>query len=203
MSQFLHRSRTVSATVVPRTAVFALCLFANCGLADIVINELMYHPYEPYPYPYYTNNTEYVEILNTGATNVDLTDYRFDNGVDFDFPDGKIVGPNQYLLICENLHQFTNAYPAVTNLVGQFSGNLNNGGERVTLSRLENGEWVTVDTIKYIDGGPADGLNRSLELVNPGFAHLRDEYYGTWMSSLTVSGTPGIANSRYDAEPRR
>jgi len=187
--------------VVPRTAVFALCLFANCGLADIVINELMYHPYEPYPYPYYTNNTEYVEILNTGATNVDLTDYRFDNGVDFDFPDGKIVGPNQYLLICENLHQFTNAYPAVTNLVGQFSGNLNNGGERVTLSRLENGEWVTVDTIKYIDGGPADGLNRSLELVNPGFAHLRDEYYGTWMSSLTVSGTPGIANSRYDAEP--
>ncbi|MCE9613687.1 MAG: lamin tail domain-containing protein [Lentisphaerae bacterium] len=190
------------------------CCVAVCGLlvglltlppttsaADpqLVINELMYHHYESWPtnQPYAnTNHTEFIELFNAGASSLVLTNYQFDTGIAYTFTGGTLA-PNNYLVICEDLTAFTNAYPSVTNVVGPYSGSLARGGERVTLSRRDNGSWVTEDTLQYIDDDDSDGTGYSLELINPGFARLRNQYYGDWVASSTVSGTPGRVNSRY------
>ena len=49
------------------------------GSGEVVINEVMFHPFESWPatQPYKnTNRTEYVEIHNAGTTAVELVDYR-------------------------------------------------------------------------------------------------------------------------------
>ncbi len=187
-----HKSYLLQALAV----LFAV--FAPLSHAQVIINELMYAPYEPFGT---TNNTEYVELFNAGATPAELHDYRLDNGVDYSFDPGTILPPGNYIVVCEDLAAFTAAYPGVTNVVGNYGGALNNGGERVTLSRYVEREWTTVDTIKYIDGGPSDGGGTSLELVHPGFGRLRDHFYGAWMAATTASGTPGVVNSIHDPNP--
>ena len=60
----------------------------------VVINELMYHPYDGWntnaagTWVIVTNETEYIELYNSGTNAVDLLTYRFDNGVSYDFPVG-------------------------------------------------------------------------------------------------------------------
>ncbi|MCE9613688.1 MAG: lamin tail domain-containing protein [Lentisphaerae bacterium] len=184
----------------------SLCLLSIRVLAadpQLVINELNYNPFEAWPsyQPYPTTNlTEFVELYNAGTATVALADYRFDNGITFAFTNGTL-SPGHYAVLCENLPAFASAYPAVTNVVGQYNGSLNNGGERVTLSHLDNGVWLTEDTIAYLDDEDSDGTARSLELVNPALARLDDQFYGDWLASSTVSGTPGRVNSRYTASP--
>jgi len=162
--------------------------------SDVVINELMYHPYAPFGS---TNRAEYLEILNSGTEAVSMADYRFDNGVRFTFPSNYVLGAGAYGILCRDIEDFTNAYPSVTNVIGDYSGNLRNGGERVTLSRLQNGDWITVDTIEYIDGGPADGEGPSLELVNPGLAPLRNHSHGDWLPSAARREVLIPANSAW------
>ncbi len=167
--------------------------------ADVVINEINYHPYEPYPVS--TNLTEFVELYNPGPSAVNLAGYRFDNGISYTFSSNQVLAAGSYGVLCENRAVFTNAYTTVTNVLGQYGGGLANAGERVTLSKLVSTNWVTVDTIKYDDVGLSDGDGRSLELVNSGFARLSNYCHGAWAVSTTVSGTPGRVNSAYAASP--
>ena len=167
--------------------------------ADVVINEIHYHPYQPYPST--TNLTEFIELYNPGTSAVNLAAYRFDNGISFNFASNHVLAAGGYGVLCEDLAAFAAAYPTVTNVLGRYGGGLANGGERVTLSKQGSTNWVTVDTIKYADVGLSDGDGRSLELVNPGFARLSNYCHGAWAVSTTVSGTPGRVNSAYAASP--
>jgi hypothetical protein len=187
-------------------SVLALVLMAPAtrSSAELVINEIMFHPLETWPpaQPYRnTNRTEYIEIYNAGTTTAALVNYRLEGGISFGFLPGMSLSPDDYLVICERLEVFTNAYPLVGNVVGDFGGQLNNGGERITLSRSDDGNWLTEDTIEYVDDEGADGTGRSLELVHPGFSRLPDQFYGDWYTSITVSGTPGVVNSVFDPTP--
>ncbi|MDA0991021.1 MAG: lamin tail domain-containing protein, partial [Verrucomicrobia bacterium] len=199
-----HNSANTGIRLVVRVAM--LVLAAQCASAQVIINELMYHPYEPWPstQPAKTVSlTEYVEIYNKGDATADLSLYRFENGISFNFPAGAQLAPGAYGVICEDYVAFTNAYPTATNrLFGVYSGSLRNSGERITLSRLTAGDWITEDTLAYIDDNGSDGTGYSLELVNPGLYRPRNQFAGDWLTSLTVSGTPGVVNSRFDPAPK-
>jgi len=192
-----------------------LAFSAVSVLGEVVINEIMYHPYENWKtnssgsWILITNKTEYVELYNPGTNTVDLSSYRFDNGITFDFPAGTTLSTGAYLVVCEDVVAFSNAYRTITNItrIGNYNGSLKNGGERLTLSRLVNDQWVTVQTIGYTGFGPSDGDGSSLELVNPGFAPIENQFYGAWADSTNAAistnnvrygGTPGRANSVYD-----
>ncbi|MEI6971562.1 MAG: lamin tail domain-containing protein [bacterium] len=199
-----------------------VCLFAvlpGSAPADVVINELMYHPDDGWhtnaagTWVFVTNDTEYVEIHNAGTNAVDLSNYRFDNGITYGFPAGQVLATGAYLVVCQNIDAFKSAYTNVqwntTNCLGNYKGTLNNGGERVTLSRSDGTQWVEVASIEYTDGGTADGEGASLELVHPVFASLRDQFYGAWSASTNATigtnhvrygGTPGSRNSVYNAK---
>ena len=175
---------------------------------DVVINEIMYHPYaeefEPEPI-----GEEYIELLNRGASAVSLRGWRFTEGVDFDFPD-VAVGPGEYLVVAADVDAFAARYPGVSHAIGGWGGQLRNAGETIEV-RTEGD--VVVDSVRYADDGDwavrelgpmdyshrgwvwrddHDGGGRSLELID---AALANEYGQNWSASDAEGGTPGAANS--------
>lgn len=129
---------------------------------DIVINELFYHPVDEE----YDNNLEkeYLELHNRSPQPVDLSGWRFTDGIEFMFPQGTSIAGQGYLLVCRN----TDRYPDAPNKAGNYLLQLNNGGEAVALS---NQQGIVIDYVRYNDKPPwpvlPDGDGYSLELMVP------------------------------------
>lgn len=128
---------------------------------DIVITELMVEP------PTGHRDGEFVEIYNKGLLSVNLTSWRFSEGLSYDFPPGTTIVPGEYMVIAANKEFTSSAHPGA-NVIGEYSGNLANGGE---LLRLLD-EWDNpADEVHFAAGGMwptlAAGLGSSLELRHP------------------------------------
>jgi hypothetical protein len=146
----------------------------------IVINEIMYHPITE------DSDDEFVELHNLGREAVNLEGWRLNDGIEFTFPPRTTVPAGGYLVVARNADRLQSANPQLgpTNLVGNYTGNLANRGERLALERPENlvstnaagasitnRVFVVVDEVTYRDGGrwaeDADGGGSSLELIDP------------------------------------
>ncbi len=145
---------------------------------NVVINELMYHPISG------DGNDEYVELHNRGAQPVALGGWRLMDGISYTFPVDTRIPAGGFLVVAKNAVHLEGRYPGLgaTNLVGNYDGQLDNGGERIALGMpdsivVSNGTDVTtnyfhivVDEVTYGDGGHwgrwADGGGSSLELID-------------------------------------
>jgi hypothetical protein len=170
---------------------------ANTGLLlrEVVLNELMYHPMSE------DSDDEYVELYNRGTNAVDLTGWRFTDGLNFTFPSNTVLVSGGYLVVARDLARLLTKYPQLnaTNTVGDYTGSLDNGGERVALSRpdyvvvpgsvLTN--YLVVDEVTYTDGGRwsqwADGGGSSLELIDP---HSDNRLLANWADSDETAKAP-------------
>ncbi len=149
-------------------------------LEDIVINEIMYHPISE------DDADEYVELHNRGAAPMNLSGWRFVEGIDFEIPAGTVVPAGGFLVVAADAARLRANYPQLTtaNTVGNFSGRLANGGERLALAKpdlivrtnaqgqvVTNTIFITVAEVAYKDGGRwgrwSDGGGSSLELIDP------------------------------------
>src|SRR5262245_19820931 len=97
----------------------------SSSASDIVINEIMYHPSSQ------NVREEYIELLNTGTTNVPLRGWRISKGADFTITNDISLAPGKYLVLAADVAVFHAKYPAVTNVVGGWTGVLGNNGEEV------------------------------------------------------------------------
>ncbi|MDB6111414.1 MAG: hypothetical protein JWR69_3164, partial [Pedosphaera sp.] len=84
---------------------------ARLSAANIVLNELMYHPASE------NLSESYVEVFNAGPGTVDLTGWRFTKGIQYAFPSNTLFAPGAYLVVAADRSAFTNKYPSVTNFV--------------------------------------------------------------------------------------
>jgi hypothetical protein len=155
---------------------------ANSALliGPIVINELMFHPISEED-----DADEYVELYNRSASPVNVGAWRFSDGIDFTFPANTVIGPNSYLVVAKNAQRLRTNYAQLnaTNTIGNYGGNLANGGERLALAMpdyftvtnnnivLTQANYIVVDEVRYADQGRwtewADGGGSSLELIDP------------------------------------
>jgi hypothetical protein len=172
-------------------------------LDNLVISELMYHPSSPTPAEANAGFTdqddfEYIELQNVSPdVTLLLTDVRFTKGIDFDFAPGTGLAPGAYLLIVRNRAAFEFRYGAGLPIAGEYRGNaeanLSNSGERLKLSF---GGGTPIRDFDYDDATPwpaeADGMGRSLVLVNPGSVpdHSLPQ---SWTASAALNGSPGAA----------
>ena len=149
----------------------------------VTINEIHYHP-SPAGEP------EWMELHNQMAVRVDVSGWKFTEGIDFIFPEGSVMEPGGYRVLSSNPSHASMA--DVVRVFGPFTGSLNNGGETL---QLRNRHGRIMDELDYGDRGKwpgaADGGGVSLSKIDPerasGFAE-------NWTWSQQAGGTPGAAN---------
>ncbi len=145
---------------------------------DIVINEIMYH------HGTRDDRYEYIELYNRGTATVELGGWAFTDGISYEFAQGVEMSPGSYLVVAKDPTLLEGVYDNLiigSNLVGPYSGRLDDHSERICLSHpfaetdLQTGElevhMVTADEVTYYEGGRwptwADGQGASLELRDP------------------------------------
>ncbi len=159
------------------------------AVSHVVISEFMYHPED--------DKDEYVELYNPTGSAVTLTTtlplggdrgWAMDGGVEYEFPSGTpalaagakilIVGfdpTDTTLLDAFEVAYGTGNLTAGTDIFGPWTGDLSNGGERLTLEKPQDSDdpldpltvsWIIVDECIYTDSWPwpteADGNGLSL-----------------------------------------
>ena len=142
------------------------------------------------------NDFEFIEIYNSSTTGaINLNGVQFNDGVGFEFGNVNLQA-GQRAVIVENENAFKERYGDSINVLGQWSGALNNDGERVTVVDASSNEIMSVN---YGNNDPwynaADGNGFSLVLedaVNTPVDEL-GKYY-SWTSSTVFGGTPGEAS---------
>jgi hypothetical protein len=92
------------------------------------ITELMYDPANDANKQY-----EFIKLTNIGTAALDVTNYAFTNGITFTFPSGTTLGAGASGVIAQNSTAFPGRYGSSFNVLGQYSGSLDNSGEKVTL----------------------------------------------------------------------
>lgn len=157
---------------------------------SIIINEINYHSASD------LNPGDWIELYNQSQSLLNLAGWTFKDGNDdhiFRLPANTVIEGNGFLVLCQNLHQFSTCFPEVANAVGDFSFGLDGNGE---LLRLCDPQGGMVDSLRYSDRAPwptaADGNGVTLELKQPWLDNTKPE---NWQSSFVLGGTPGRANS--------
>ena len=168
--------------------------------ANLVVSEVHYRPDAPTPAEedegfLDRSDFEFIEVMNIGLNEVDMTNVRFTDGVGFDFDDslqGIILSPGQRFILVNNLDAFQFRYPGVSAslIAGEFSGSLSNGGEQITLLA---GDDSVVRDFTYDDKSPwpesPDGDGFSLTLIDPnGDPDHTDPL--SWRASVAIGGSP-------------
>jgi hypothetical protein len=204
-------------------SVSGSCLFA--GRAEVIINELMYHPGfgEPGQAGYVPEDTrkEFVELFNSGAAPVNLQGWRLAKGVSFVFPDVAIEAGG-YLVVAadSDTNRFKAAYAALypplagVRVVGGWTGTLANNRHTV---ELEDNLGQRVDQVTYAsegdwalrrEGDPyaghptwwrgwrwSSGADAGGKSLELINPALPNTQGQNWAASLNDGGTPGGPNS--------
>ena len=94
--------------------------------STVVFNEVMFQPAAD-------EGAEWIELHNQMAVDMDLSGWRIDGGVRFDFPEGTVVPGQGYAVVAADPSKFGETLPDSTLLLGPFDGRLSNGGEDLRL----------------------------------------------------------------------
>ena len=179
---------------------------ANSGprLGPVVISEVMYNPADPMDGSD-PQRLEFVELYNPTAQTFDLGGWRIDGINNFDFPAGMLIGPGQQLVVVPfdpvadfvavaafNTTYGVNIATDRSKYLGFYDGNLDNGGDAITLLRPDSSEptiLVIEDQIEYFDEAPwpvePDGGGTSLH------RQLSDSWGNDPINWVSGSPSPG------------
>ncbi|MHC4369784.1 MAG: CotH kinase family protein, partial [Planctomycetota bacterium] len=163
---------------------------ANFSIGPIAenlrITEIMYNPPD--------GDEEFIELTNIGAETIDLNLVRFTNGIDFTFPSLEIPAGG-YVVVVRNIDAFHARYGPIVDIAGQYSGKLNNAGERITLADATG--RIILD-FNFKDGwrSVTDGEGFSLTATDPTNSDLSIwQEKDFWHASTYAGGSPGRDDS--------
>lgn len=167
------------------SALVEAAFYPAQDFSKLIVTEIMYHPENSANVN--DDDSEFIELNNTGAADLDLSGVRFSAGVDFAFSAKTVLAPGKFLVLVHDSAHFSLRYPAIA-VAGQYTGNLDNGGETITLSDASGG---VVFSLRYRDTSPwpaaADGTGLSLqrfdltgEGINP----------AQWLAAAPTPGAP-------------
>ncbi len=160
------------------------------------ITEVMYNPPDPTTAelafnPSLNNDDfEFLELRNTGPDPIDLTGVTVRDAFNYTFAGGTLNG-GQYVVLVRDQTAFELRYGTGIYVHGEYSENLRNSGETVTLL---DGLGVVVQQFTYGDSGAwpgrADGSGGSLEVISTAGDYNDAK---NWRGSTEFGGSPGQA----------
>ncbi|HSA01392.1 MAG TPA: CotH kinase family protein, partial [Candidatus Paceibacterota bacterium] len=154
----------------------------------LVITEIMYHPPATSGDPTDPGEFEYIELRNTGTTELDLNGFRLSGGVSFVFSNLALTA-GQSVLVVRNQAAFETRYGTNLLVAGVFDGQLDNAGERLVLegplgeSILDfayNNSWYPI----------TDGHGFSLVIRDENAPPESWNLPPTWRPSSILGGSP-------------
>lgn len=155
---------------------------------NVVINEINYRSADDY------DSEDWLELYNAGNQTIDLMGWQIvgsDINSPFVFPNGTVLYPKSYLVVCRNTEKFDQVYPHVKNRIGELPNSLSRKGE---LIELYDAGGELVDHVMYETSSPWPlepfETASTLELINPG---LDNNIYSSWGAG-PEGGTPGMRN---------
>jgi len=166
------------------------------------VSEINYHPSDPtedelLELPRVVGGDfEWIELVNTGATSLDLTGAIFTKGIEFSFLAGTTLGVGQRIVLVKNPEAFALRYGAGIHLVGPYFGQLANGGERLQINDASgenifdfswNDQWYP----------PSDGAGRTLVIRDPSISLNTFDEPESWGISESDLGSPGVSDAMY------
>jgi len=169
---------------------------------DLVISELHYRPADADASEIAAgfsdrDDFEFVELMNSGTQTSDLSGLRFTTGITFDFATAglRTLEPGARLLIVNDLAAFQQRYGATFSrqIAGEYSGNLSNDGELITLVDALD---VIIHSFTYNDQSPwpegPDGDGFTLVLIDPSQQPVPNHANpASWRASVAIGGSPG------------
>jgi hypothetical protein len=156
-------------------------------ISGIQITEIHYNPLSGDGFA--GSQYEFIEIKNTGDQAVNLTNAAFVQGIRYTFNTETILYPGAFIVLASQPYTFKLRYGFEP--FGQYQGQLDNSGERVTLVSATGQE---IASVRYDDSPPwpssADGLGFSLV---PATNNLNSDWDNgsNWRASSVIGGTPG------------
>lgn len=141
---------------------------------------------------------EYIEIQNIGAEPLNLEGANFVSGIEFTFGSGASLQPKQYGLLVRNKAAFESRYGAGKNILGEYKGRLNNGGDRIELEDVRD-ENVLSFAYKKEWSKEANEQGYSLVIRDASKPFDSWDLAESWASSPT--GSPGAGDGALPPPP--
>jgi hypothetical protein len=190
----VYETTVIKARILKGTewsALHEIVLYTDYNYNNIKLTEINYHPVDEIAGQdtISDNEFEFLELKNISSVPVNLSGFYFIDGVEYTFPARATINPEEFIVLASNENKFNDRYGFLP--FGKFSGQLDNGGEKITLVTSSND---TVFSVKYNDKSPwpetADGGGYSLvtKEINP-TGDLNDAM--NWIASSAVNGSPG------------
>ncbi len=138
---------------------------------------------------------EFIELVNTGASALDLGGARFEEGIDFTFPAGYSLPAGARCLVVASQAAFEARYGTGRPIAGEFEGNLDNGGERLRIEDIVGEEvldftydddWFPVPTGQYRSFVVRDAVPAYDSYSTP----------TTWALSADQNGSPNAGDTQ-------
>lgn len=145
--------------------------------------------YAPVAGDYAAGEYEFLELRNIGATPLDLTGCHFTDGLSYTF--GNVILPaGERLILAKNLTAFASRYGTQLNVLGPFSGTLDNAGDRI---RIEDsvGEEILDFTYDPAWQTSTDAQGNTLVIANDAANFATWNQASAWTYSPDMHGSPG------------
>lgn len=157
------------------------------------VTEIMYHPTALAGNTNAAEDFEFVELRNVSPNvTLNLSGVRFVSGIEFDFANagGNTLSPGQRVVVVKNGLAFASRYGWNAPLVaGQYTGSLENNGERLRLVDA-SGEEILDFSYNNSWHPMTDGLGFSLVVVDENAAPETWNNRSQWRVSGFLGGTP-------------
>lgn len=165
------------------------------------ITEIMYHPLPPPAgSPFSDEDFEYIKLKNLGDVTLDLRGVRFTRGIQFLFPINQpsYLAPGDSIFVVKNRAAFVSRYGFALPIAGEYTGSLNNGGERVEILDAMG------ESVLDFDFDPAwyattDGQGFSLAILNEMAAPNTWWSKESWRASSIAGGSAALGDTAYQA----
>lgn len=188
-SQVFARAYQSDSWSAPRILYLNL---PGANVEYLKITELHYHPLDS------MNATdtlsaekyEFVELKNIHPSkSINLGGLRFSDGIDYEFPDNYLLGPQEFYVIASNAYKFYLRYGVLPS--GDYKKKLSNGGENIRLV-LPNDS--TLWEFYYQDDDPwiseADGTGYSMVAYESNPISYTPDLTVYWWASSAIGGSP-------------